>query len=69
MEAERRALRGLQEGYAELKNQLHNCPESLREHLQEQLKRVGVRQEATNPADLHLRLPRTHTHTHTHTHT
>uniref|UniRef100_A0AAQ4QCF5 PH domain-containing protein n=1 Tax=Gasterosteus aculeatus aculeatus TaxID=481459 RepID=A0AAQ4QCF5_GASAC len=41
VEAERRALRGLQEVYAELENQLHNCPESLREQLQEQLKRDG----------------------------
>lgn len=45
MEAERRALQSLQEGYAELKNQLHNCPESLREQLQEQLKRVGRRHQ------------------------
>ncbi|TNN01465.1 hypothetical protein fugu_010847 [Takifugu bimaculatus] len=46
LEAERRALQSLQEGYAELKNQLHNCPESLREHLQEQLKRDGEALEA-----------------------
>ncbi|XP_037552806.1 pleckstrin homology-like domain family B member 1, partial [Nematolebias whitei] len=39
VEAERRALQRLQEKYGELTNQLHNCPESLREHLQEQLKR------------------------------
>ncbi|XP_045069479.1 pleckstrin homology-like domain family B member 1 [Coregonus clupeaformis] len=41
VDAERRALESLQEGYSELKNQLHNCPESLREHLHEQLKREG----------------------------
>ncbi|CDQ68780.1 unnamed protein product [Oncorhynchus mykiss] len=41
VDAERRALASLQEGYSELKNQLHNCPESLREQLQEQLKREG----------------------------
>uniref|UniRef100_A0A673ZF66 Pleckstrin homology-like domain family B member 1 n=1 Tax=Salmo trutta TaxID=8032 RepID=A0A673ZF66_SALTR len=41
VDAERRALESLQEGYSELKNQLHNCPESLREQLQEQLKREG----------------------------
>ncbi|KAJ8397186.1 hypothetical protein AAFF_G00440200 [Aldrovandia affinis] len=42
VDAEREALARLQEGYSELKNQLHNCPESLREHLQEQLKRDYV---------------------------
>ncbi|XP_019714943.1 pleckstrin homology-like domain family B member 2, partial [Hippocampus comes] len=47
VEAERQALRRLQEGHAELKNQLHNCPESLREQLQEQFKRVG-RQSSRN---------------------
>uniref|UniRef100_A0A8C2WEM4 Pleckstrin homology like domain family B member 1 n=1 Tax=Cyclopterus lumpus TaxID=8103 RepID=A0A8C2WEM4_CYCLU len=41
VEAERRALQNLQEGFSELENQLHNCPESLREHLQDQLKRDG----------------------------
>uniref|UniRef100_A0A8C8F9F1 Pleckstrin homology-like domain family B member 1 n=1 Tax=Oncorhynchus tshawytscha TaxID=74940 RepID=A0A8C8F9F1_ONCTS len=41
VDAERRALASLQEGYSELKNQLHNCPESLREQLHEQLKREG----------------------------
>ncbi|XP_045580450.1 pleckstrin homology-like domain family B member 1 isoform X21 [Salmo salar] len=41
VDTERRALESLQEGYSELKNQLHNCPESLREQLQEQLKREG----------------------------
>ncbi|KAM9442332.1 pleckstrin homology-like domain family B member 1 isoform 13-T13 [Salvelinus alpinus] len=41
VDAERRALANLQEGYSELKNQLHNCPESLREQLHEQLKREG----------------------------
>uniref|UniRef100_A0A8D3B217 Pleckstrin homology-like domain, family B, member 1b n=1 Tax=Scophthalmus maximus TaxID=52904 RepID=A0A8D3B217_SCOMX len=47
VEAERRALQSLQEGYAELKNQLHNCPESLREQLQEQLKRVEALEAGT----------------------
>uniref|UniRef100_H3D2G4 Pleckstrin homology like domain family B member 1 n=1 Tax=Tetraodon nigroviridis TaxID=99883 RepID=H3D2G4_TETNG len=46
LEAERRGLRGLQERLAELRNQLHNCPESLREQLQEQLKRDGETLEA-----------------------
>uniref|UniRef100_A0A8C8M5L8 Pleckstrin homology-like domain family B member 1 n=1 Tax=Oncorhynchus tshawytscha TaxID=74940 RepID=A0A8C8M5L8_ONCTS len=41
VDAERRDLASLQEGYSELKNQLHNCPESLREQLQEQLRREG----------------------------
>ncbi|KAM9453642.1 pleckstrin homology-like domain family B member 1 isoform 25-T29 [Salvelinus alpinus] len=41
VDAERRDLESLQEGYSELKNQLHNCPESLREQLKEQLKREG----------------------------
>ncbi|XP_048122038.1 pleckstrin homology-like domain family B member 1 isoform X4 [Alosa alosa] len=39
VDAEREALARLQDGYNELQNQLHNCPESLREQLQEQLKR------------------------------
>uniref|UniRef100_A0A665VPX7 Pleckstrin homology-like domain, family B, member 1b n=1 Tax=Echeneis naucrates TaxID=173247 RepID=A0A665VPX7_ECHNA len=47
VESERRALQSLQEGYAELKNQLHNCPESLREQLQEQLKRVEALEAGT----------------------
>jgi len=42
---EREALERLQDGYNELKSQLHNCPESLREQLQEQLKRVSDCQE------------------------
>ncbi|XP_055370258.1 pleckstrin homology-like domain family B member 1 isoform X11 [Betta splendens] len=46
VEAERRAMQGLQEGYAKLKKQVHNCPESLREQLQEQLKRDGEALEA-----------------------
>ncbi|XP_046876994.1 pleckstrin homology-like domain family B member 1 isoform X9 [Hypomesus transpacificus] len=37
--AERELLDRLREGYNELKSQLHNCPESLREQLQEQLRR------------------------------
>uniref|UniRef100_A0A3Q3DZ61 Pleckstrin homology-like domain family B member 1 n=1 Tax=Hippocampus comes TaxID=109280 RepID=A0A3Q3DZ61_HIPCM len=47
VEAERQALRRLQEGHAELKNQLHNCPESLREQLQEQFKRVEALEAGT----------------------
>ncbi|XP_057206904.1 pleckstrin homology-like domain family B member 1 isoform X3 [Triplophysa rosa] len=39
VDAEREALERLQDGYNELTSQLHNCPESLREQLQEQLKR------------------------------
>uniref|UniRef100_A0A673JU73 Pleckstrin homology-like domain family B member 1 n=1 Tax=Sinocyclocheilus rhinocerous TaxID=307959 RepID=A0A673JU73_9TELE len=39
VEAEREALKRLQDEYNELTSQLHNCPESLREQLQEQLKR------------------------------
>ncbi|XP_017315964.1 pleckstrin homology-like domain family B member 1 isoform X3 [Ictalurus punctatus] len=37
--AERDVLARLRDGYSELKSQLHKCPESLREHLQEQLGR------------------------------
>ncbi|XP_042580000.1 pleckstrin homology-like domain family B member 1 isoform X4 [Cyprinus carpio] len=37
--AERDVLARLRDSYSELKGQLHNCPESLREHLQEQLTR------------------------------
>ncbi|KAM9441256.1 pleckstrin homology-like domain family B member 1 isoform 7-T7 [Clarias gariepinus] len=37
--AERDVLARLRDGYSELKSQLHKCPESLREHLQEQLAR------------------------------
>ncbi|XP_073719374.1 pleckstrin homology-like domain family B member 1 isoform X12 [Misgurnus anguillicaudatus] len=39
VDAEREALERLQDGYNELTSQLHNCPESLREQLQDQLKR------------------------------
>ncbi|XP_055798926.1 pleckstrin homology-like domain family B member 1 isoform X8 [Salvelinus fontinalis] len=48
--AERQLLERLHEGYSELKSQVHNCPESLREQLQEQLRReaealeVGTKQ-------------------------
>ncbi|XP_045572788.1 pleckstrin homology-like domain family B member 1 isoform X9 [Salmo salar] len=48
--AERQLLERLHEGYRELKSQVHNCPESLREQLQEQLRReaealeVGTKQ-------------------------
>ncbi|XP_064836826.1 pleckstrin homology-like domain family B member 1 isoform X8 [Oncorhynchus masou masou] len=47
---ERQLLERLHEGYSELKSQVHNCPESLREQLQEQLRReadaleVGTKQ-------------------------
>ncbi|XP_046695022.1 pleckstrin homology-like domain family B member 1 isoform X9 [Silurus meridionalis] len=37
--AERDVLARLRDGYSELKSQLHKCPESLREQLQEQLAR------------------------------
>ncbi|KAK7164554.1 hypothetical protein R3I94_003066 [Phoxinus phoxinus] len=37
--AERDVLARLRDAYSELKGQLHKCPESLREHLQEQLTR------------------------------
>ncbi|XP_051521496.1 pleckstrin homology-like domain family B member 1 isoform X3 [Myxocyprinus asiaticus] len=43
---EREALERLQDGYNELTSQLHNCPESLREQLQEQLKREAETLEA-----------------------
>ncbi|KAJ7996183.1 hypothetical protein DPEC_G00234410 [Dallia pectoralis] len=48
--AERQVLERLRNGYSELKSQLHNCPESLREQLKEQLQReaetleVGTKQ-------------------------
>ncbi|XP_056330466.1 pleckstrin homology-like domain family B member 1 isoform X5 [Danio aesculapii] len=46
VDAEREALERLQDGYNELTSQLHNCPESLREQLQEQLKREAETLEA-----------------------
>ncbi|XP_053502381.1 pleckstrin homology-like domain family B member 1 isoform X2 [Ictalurus furcatus] len=46
VDSQREALERLQDGYNELKNQLHNCPESLREQLQEQLKREAETLEA-----------------------
>uniref|UniRef100_A0A671NSW9 Pleckstrin homology-like domain family B member 1 n=1 Tax=Sinocyclocheilus anshuiensis TaxID=1608454 RepID=A0A671NSW9_9TELE len=46
VEAEREALERLQDEYNELTSQLHNCPESLREQLQEQLKREAETIEA-----------------------
>ncbi|XP_067307242.1 pleckstrin homology-like domain family B member 1 isoform X2 [Pseudorasbora parva] len=46
VDVEREALERLQDGYNELKSQLHNCPESLREQLQEQLKREAETLEA-----------------------
>uniref|UniRef100_A0A8C2HYX5 Pleckstrin homology-like domain family B member 1 n=1 Tax=Cyprinus carpio TaxID=7962 RepID=A0A8C2HYX5_CYPCA len=45
VDAEREALERLQDEYNELTSQLHNCPESLREQLQEQLRRVSDHQE------------------------
>ncbi|XP_042595296.1 pleckstrin homology-like domain family B member 1 isoform X19 [Cyprinus carpio] len=46
VDAEREALERLQDGYNELTSQLHNCPESLREQLQEQLRREAETLEA-----------------------
>ncbi|XP_077064877.1 pleckstrin homology-like domain family B member 1 isoform X37 [Siphateles boraxobius] len=46
VDVEREALERLQDGYNDLKSQLHNCPESLREQLQEQLKREAETLEA-----------------------
>ncbi|XP_026081959.1 pleckstrin homology-like domain family B member 1 isoform X6 [Carassius auratus] len=46
VDAEREALERLQDEYNELTSQLHNCPESLREQLQEQLKREAETLEA-----------------------
>ncbi|XP_048015662.1 pleckstrin homology-like domain family B member 1 isoform X12 [Megalobrama amblycephala] len=46
VDVEREALERLQDGYNELTSQLHNCPESLREQLQEQLKREAETLEA-----------------------
>ncbi|XP_048838038.1 pleckstrin homology-like domain family B member 1 isoform X12 [Brienomyrus brachyistius] len=39
VESDRQALESLRRGLAELQSQLHGCPESLREQLQERLKR------------------------------
>ncbi|KAL4608627.1 pleckstrin homology-like domain family B member 1 [Arapaima gigas] len=46
VDAEREALERLQDGYNELKSQVHNCPESLREQLQEELRREAEALEA-----------------------
>ncbi|KAF4085909.1 hypothetical protein AMELA_G00100570 [Ameiurus melas] len=46
VDSQREALERLQDSYNELKSQLHNCPESLREQLQEQLKREAETLEA-----------------------
>ncbi|XP_051719966.1 pleckstrin homology-like domain family B member 1 isoform X7 [Ctenopharyngodon idella] len=46
VDVEREALERLQDGFNELTSQLHNCPESLREQLQEQLKREAETLEA-----------------------
>lgn len=45
LDAEREKLERLQELYSEQKTQLDNCPESMREQLQQQLKRVSSTQE------------------------
>uniref|UniRef100_A0A9J7ZV35 Pleckstrin homology-like domain, family B, member 1a n=2 Tax=Cyprinus carpio TaxID=7962 RepID=A0A9J7ZV35_CYPCA len=45
--AERDVLARLRDSYSELKCQLHKCPESLREHLQEQMTRVEALESAT----------------------
>lgn len=42
VDAERKELERLQTLYSELKSQLDNCPESMREQLQEQMQRVSV---------------------------
>lgn len=47
LDAEREKLERLQELYSEQKTQLDNCPESMREQLQQQLKRVSSKQECT----------------------
>ncbi|XP_059389264.1 pleckstrin homology-like domain family B member 1 isoform X5 [Carassius carassius] len=46
VDAEREAMERLQDEYNEMTSQLHNCPESLREQLQEQLKREAETLEA-----------------------
>ncbi|XP_066518631.1 pleckstrin homology-like domain family B member 1 isoform X2 [Hoplias malabaricus] len=46
VDTQREALERLQDAYNELKSQLHNCPESLREQLQDQLKREAETLEA-----------------------
>ncbi|XP_036436366.1 pleckstrin homology-like domain family B member 1 isoform X7 [Colossoma macropomum] len=46
--AERDILARLRDGYSELKSQLHKCPESLREHLQEQLARKAEALESSS---------------------
>lgn len=49
LDAEREKLERLQELYSEQKTQLDNCPESMREQLQQQLKRVSSKfQDCTN---------------------
>ncbi|XP_073717089.1 pleckstrin homology-like domain family B member 1 isoform X14 [Misgurnus anguillicaudatus] len=44
--AERDVLARLRDSYSELKGQLHKCPESLREHLQEQVTRKAEAMES-----------------------
>ncbi|XP_062844482.1 pleckstrin homology-like domain family B member 1 isoform X9 [Trichomycterus rosablanca] len=46
--AERDVLTRLRGGYSELKSQLHKCPESLREHIQEQLARKAEALESSS---------------------
>ena len=48
LDAEREKLERLQELYSEQKTQLDNCPESMREQLQQQLKRVSSKQECAS---------------------
>lgn len=42
VDAERKELEKLQALYNESKSQLDNCPESMREQLQDQMRRVSV---------------------------
>lgn len=50
VDAERKELERLRALYSELKRQLDNCPESMREQLQDQMQRVSV----SSPAPHHL---------------
>nr|XP_009668335.1 PREDICTED: pleckstrin homology-like domain family B member 1 [Struthio camelus australis] len=43
LDAERKELAKLQALYNESKSQLDNCPESMREQLQDQMRRLGPR--------------------------
>lgn len=42
VDAERKALEKLRAFYSELKSQLENCPESMREQLKDQMQRVSA---------------------------